>query len=91
MYRSGEAKAALEDMEPAVESFDKYVADTRAAMQSSVRSFNTLQELENAEHSLAVLLYHRSLIYDRLNQRDKAKVDRERVRTLGYEPNEKLF
>ncbi len=91
LYRSGEAKAALEDMEPAVASFDKYVASTRAAMQSSVSSFNTQQDLEAAERSLAVLLYHRSLVYDRLNQRDEAKVDRERVRTLGYEPNEKLF
>ena len=41
--------------------------------------------------NVAVIRYHRSLVYDKLGESAKAEEDRRRVRELGFEPNEDLF
>ena len=40
---------------------------------------------------LAVILYHRGLAYEGNGDKESAERDFERVRELGFEPNEKLF
>jgi tetratricopeptide (TPR) repeat protein len=90
-YRLGDSKAAKVDIERAVEVWEKLVAYQEAQGLSGVRSYQSETERTSYQKALAVMLYHRSLVYDRLGLRDEAKVDRERVRVLGFEPNEQLF
>ncbi|MBC8353367.1 MAG: hypothetical protein H8E66_15315 [Planctomycetes bacterium] len=90
-YRLGDSKAARDDIEQAVASFEMFVAHLEARQFVSVRSYQSEAERLSYQQALAVMLYHRSLVYDRLGMQDKAKVDRERVRGLGHEPNASLF
>lgn len=90
-YRLGDSKAARTDIEQAVEVWEKLVAYQKAQGLSGVRSYQSETERVSLHQAFAVMLYHRSLVYDRLGLRDEAKVDRERVRGLGFEPNEQLF
>lgn len=90
-YRLGDSQAAKVDIERAVEVWEKLVAYQEAQGLSGVRSYQSETERMSYQQALAVMLYHRSLVYDRLGLKDEAKVDRERVRALGFEPNEQLF
>lgn len=90
-YRLGDSQAAKVDIERAVEVWEKLVAYQEAQGLSGVRSYQSETERASYQQALAVMLYHRSLVYDRLGLKDEAKVDRERVRALGFEPNEQLF
>jgi hypothetical protein len=40
---------------------------------------------------LAVLLYHRMLILEKQGETAKAAVDRKRIESLGYRPDDSLF
>lgn len=90
-YRLGDSKSAKEDVEKAVEQWERLVAYQDTQYLTGVKSFQVEWERESYQQALAVMLYHRSLVYDRLKMIDKAKVDRERVYNLGYEPNDQLF
>lgn len=90
-YRLGDSKAAKEDIEKAVQHWERLVAYQDVQRSPGVRSFQSEAERESYQQALAVMLYHRALVYDRLKMYDQAKVDRERVRNLGYEPNDQLF
>ncbi|HRX81325.1 MAG TPA: hypothetical protein P5307_19785 [Pirellulaceae bacterium] len=90
-YRLGDSKAAKEDIERAVEHWEQLVAYQEAQSLPSVRSYQSETDRASYQQALAVMLYHRALVYDRLKMHDQAKVDRERVRNLGYEPNDQLF
>ena len=90
-YRRGGSKEAKEDIERAVQIWETLVTYQETKQLPAVRSYQSESELASIRQALAVMLYHRSLVYDRLGMRDEAKVDRERVRGLGYEPNDRLF
>ena len=90
-YRLGDTKAAREDIDRAVEVLEKFVAYQETQARSDVRSYQSEANRASYHQALAVMLYHRSLVYDQLELSEKAKVDRERVRALGFEPNEQLF
>lgn len=90
-YRLGDTEAAREDIERAIEVWEKVVAYQETQAVSGVRSYQSEANRASYHQALAVMLYHRSLVYDQLGLSDKAKVDRERVRVLGFEPNEQLF
>ena len=49
------------------------------------------QELRSIHKNLAVILYHRSLAYQALQQPLKASQDRKRIQELGYEVSPHLF
>jgi len=90
-YRLGNSKAAREDLEQAVQIWEQIVTYQETQRLPSVRSYQSESETASYRQALAVMLYHRSLVYDQLGMSDEAKVDRERVRGLGYEPNDQLF
>ncbi len=90
-YRLHDSKAAREDIEPAVEQWEKIVTNLELHRRPGVRSYQSETERAAYRQALAVMLYHRSLIYEQLGMQDEAKVDRERVHDLGFEPNEQLF
>jgi tetratricopeptide (TPR) repeat protein len=50
-----------------------------------------LQGLDERKRTLAVILYHRSLVWQALGKHEEVKRDQQRVHDLGYEPNEQLF
>lgn len=49
------------------------------------------QSSEELRKSLAVIVYHRSLILEALGKSAEAERDRDRVRELGFEPDQRLF
>ena len=48
-------------------------------------------QLPLQQRSIAVLHYHRGLVYERLGRQDEADADYRRVRELGFEPGDDLF
>ncbi|MDA1053006.1 MAG: hypothetical protein O3C40_21345 [Planctomycetota bacterium] len=91
LYRLGEDRQARAELEKSVALFEKLSAQEQAEILTAVRSYSVELTSKSNAQTLAVLLYHRSLVYDRLGMRDEANVDRQRVRNLGYEPNDQLF
>lgn len=43
------------------------------------------------QHGLAVMLYHRSMLWDELGETEKAAADRQQVDELGFSPDPSLF
>jgi tetratricopeptide (TPR) repeat protein len=94
-YQLGDYEAADVDMQRAVkaieaehDAFTKLVENGRLGV-SDVRQFEL--DLKQHAESVAVIRYHRSLVYEKLGKTDLAEEDRTRVRQLGFEPNEDLF
>jgi len=85
---------ALRDLNRAVEAVETEIASFERRVQEGAEMFSELavqrQRNENRE-TLAVILYHRSLIHDALKNPSEAEKDRARVRELGFEPNDQLF
>jgi tetratricopeptide (TPR) repeat protein len=77
LYRLGRAAEALPDADAAV-----------AAVE---RVFGENPKSPDARKNVAVIIYHRSLILEALGKSSKAEQDRDRVRELGFEPDEHLF
>ena len=46
---------------------------------------------QTERQAFAVVVYHRGLIYEAIGETDAAQADFDRVRELGFEPNENLF
>jgi tetratricopeptide (TPR) repeat protein len=89
--RRGDTESARHDIKRSVEQMEQFVALREIQRLTLVRSYQSESERVSDHQTLAVLLYHRSLVYDELGMEDKARVDRARVRELGYEPNDELF
>ena len=90
-YRRGDLKGAREDIEKAVASWANNMATHEAQQLSGVRSFQSEWSLAANKHSHAVMLYHRALVFERMGLQIEGALDRERVRKLGFEPNDELF
>lgn len=94
-YQMGDLKPALEDMNlaiPAVEA--ELEAETRKIAESrkSVDERRLAAHLVRARKGVAVLYYHRSLIYEKLGNASAAAADRKKAKELaGKEPDETLF
>lgn len=76
LHRMGRNEEALADVQEAVETLEKAGAPSMGPQ---------------ARKAFAVIVYHRSLIYDALGKSVEALQDRERVRELGFQPDERLF
>jgi tetratricopeptide (TPR) repeat protein len=89
-YLRGEYTPAGSDLEVAVQEVED---ELREFEQSSLyvdrREYE--RQLEEVRKSVAVIRYHRALLNDQLNKAEAAAADRQRVRELGFEPNEGLF
>jgi hypothetical protein len=64
-----------------IASLKHYVSDIRPLLQ---------QERQN-RRTLAVVTYHRMLVLEALGKQQAADEDRQRIRDLGYEPDDQLF
>lgn len=89
-YLRGDMDAAKRDMDAAVKGLEanlQQAQDTNRVVDQ--REFE--RQLELVRRNEAVIRYHRALVNDKVGQTEQAEKDRQRVRDLGYEPNEKLF
>ncbi|QDU93755.1 hypothetical protein [Lignipirellula cremea] len=98
LYRLGEFDLALADLEASVAEVEFYLASLGSWQQFfEIHKANTADmrylRLRYRQHqeSPAVMFYHRGLIYEALEQPDRAKADFDRVRELGFTPDEHLF
>ena len=94
-YLRGDSAAAWEDLDLAVQLIGTMLSGWKADQADKRRQEVDLRQLESRrkqlEKTAAVLLYHRSLVYDQLQLASQAEADRRRVRQLGHEPTENLF
>ncbi|MFV1968175.1 MAG: tetratricopeptide repeat protein [Pirellulaceae bacterium] len=91
----GEVDNALKDMDRAVELAERNHKLWTEALRAGRAGVLDLRELKRTvdkhAETVAVIRYHRALVYDELGESSKAEKDRSRVRELGFEPNEDLF
>jgi|GEM_PF-1297359 len=95
-YLLGNYEPALADLNEAIEQtddvrrfFESNLADLR---RRSVSATAADQAIESANDGLAVMLYHRGLVYEAKGDEDRAEADFDRVRKItGREPGDWLF
>lgn len=95
-YRLGKYSEALKDLDAAVAGsearLEKHVKQHEAETPSAaVDQRQAERERKSIETEFAVILYHRSLTLEKLDQPEAAAADRDRVRQLGHTPGDELF
>lgn len=95
-YQRGDLEAARNDLENAVAGMAVEVEGTqRTAPDGSkmgVVDPRVYQlQLRASREQVAVIFYHRGLIYDKLGEAERAQADFAKVRELGFEPTEDLY
>ena len=95
-YLMGDYQLALADLNESIKQTDAFrrsLQDNLALLRRRSADVRNLElTIEGADRALAVMLYHRALVYDALGNEDRASADRERVREItGREAGEWLF
>lgn len=94
-YRLGRDAEAKRDLDQAVALAEAQRAPLPAELPrnrpSSIDPREWSLELKRVDNELAVIVYHRSLVLQRLGDEQGAEADRARVRQLGFTPDERLF
>jgi tetratricopeptide (TPR) repeat protein len=93
-YQRGDFDAARDDLEVAVKQYSTALKRSERRLRSGVGIVDLRLgrlQLQGEKETLAVIVYHRGLIYERLGKTDLAQVDFDHVRILGFEPNEELY
>jgi tetratricopeptide (TPR) repeat protein len=93
--KRGDLDKARADFDAAVEAIEYGLANWPAAYAKAKHETADLREVEQQHHRLrqtvAVLRYHRALLFEKLDEPELAEEDLKRVRELGFEPDEHLF
>lgn len=91
----GNLPEAQRDMELAVTKAEVYFGDgssqLRHMMQLMVDHRREVRSLAVLQNELAVILYHRALVYQQLGHLPQAEADLARVVRLGFQPGETLW
>jgi tetratricopeptide (TPR) repeat protein len=86
----GEYQAARQDLDRAIQSMEMTLASA-----SGVKNYPDPREyeqyLKQLNHSVAVMYYHRALMFEQLGELELAARDLQRVHQLGHEPGDHLF
>jgi tetratricopeptide (TPR) repeat protein len=94
-WQLGNLDDALRDMNKAVEEMEATFESGRQQVERirsiTVDSRSVELEFEKQKKGLAVLRYHRGLVYQSQGNEQAAEADFKRVRELGFEPSSKLF
>lgn len=95
LFKLGRYDDALKDLDVAVKGAETRLADRLKKLDVTsstvVDRRQSERERKAAETEFAVILYHRSLILDKLDQPEAAAADRDRIRQLGLVPGDDLF
>jgi tetratricopeptide (TPR) repeat protein len=92
LYKQGKHEQALADLERAVAESDLRRIDHLQEAEAQILPPEELAaRREQAKMNLAVMLYHRGLVHQAMQNLRQAEADYAKVRELGYEPNESLF
>lgn len=88
--------AALEDLDPAVMAVERQRDQLRHEQKTlvglSVKDPRTVTwEMKMLDRNVAVIRYHRGMLYEALDRDADAQRDFRRVRELGHEPGPQLF
>ncbi len=88
-------EAAREDLEAAVPTAEEDLAFMQQNSEERGKRMFDVRDLpfhiEQAKQTVAVLRYHRGLLYQAMGESKLAEDDFRRVTELGYEPNDDLF
>lgn len=90
-FRAGELDRAIADLEHAVEYAEAEYEFSKQGYAPFADARLHAEAQKARAQSLAVIRYHRALIHEARGEKREAEADRQRVRDLGFEPNEKLF
>lgn len=94
-YRLGNDADAKRDLDRAVSIAEAQRAPFKEGaprkLPSGVDPREWPAELKSLDNELAVIIYHRSLVLERLGDQQGADADRDRVRQLGFTPDDQLF
>lgn len=90
-YLLGDLQSAKQDMDRAVPTFEKIVKNIEARTAADGEDYEAQRERQQMAYNLAVMRYHRALVYDSLGQKKQAQEERQRIRDAGFEPNDDLF
>jgi tetratricopeptide (TPR) repeat protein len=86
----GEYQAARQDLDRAIQPMEMILAK-----ESGVKNYPDPREheqsLKQLKHSIAVMYYHRALMFEQLGEPELAARDLQRVHQLGHEPGDHLF
>jgi tetratricopeptide (TPR) repeat protein len=89
-FCAGNFQAAQPDLDLAVAGMEREVKQQEQSRDYvDRREFE--RQLQEIRKSLAVIRYHRALLYDKVGKPEEAETDRGRVRELGYTPTSSLF
>lgn len=91
----GDAPSALADLDRAVAlieaQHDKLDSEVSGGRLGAVDLREHELRLQQSAKGVAVLRYHRALVYEQLGKQDLADQDRQRVQQLGFAPGPELF
>lgn len=88
-YLLGDLPQAREDLDRAIAAMAKPLADAESTSEYIDRREFLMVTLKQVRQNAAVMYYHRALVLEKLGH--DAQADRQRVKELGFEPNEALF
>lgn len=95
IYRMGRHRIALKDMNHAIRFMESLVSVSRfMECQRALHSPDTRRESQTVrlmQKGLAVLIYHRYLVNQALEDKAAAQADLERIKELGEVPGDHLF
>jgi tetratricopeptide (TPR) repeat protein len=89
-YQRGDLKSARSDLELAVRMIEDDFREYGQTKQY-IRRHEYEAGLRMLAQSVAVIRYHRALVYEGLDKPDEAEKDLQRVRELGFAPGDDLF
>jgi tetratricopeptide (TPR) repeat protein len=93
LYRAGDYQRALDDLNRAVENAREDFNESKPTKDGFGWPDRREQDLESRQlaRHFAVILYHRGLIHQAGGDQHAAQADFDRVKELGFEPNDQLF
>ena len=86
----GDYQAARQDLDRAIQSMEMILA-TAGGVKNYPDPRQHEQDLQLLKHSVAVMYYHRALMFEQLGESELAARDLRRVHELGHEPGDQLF
>ncbi len=91
-WRMGKLPEARADLDQAIKLAEPLILENMSQLRENAVDTRQLKQMKReVSETLAVMRYHRSLVFEALGMKFEAALDRARVRDLGFTLDEKLF